>query len=183
MPFKTGVLRRDVSTSLHFPGSADGHVFSRIRRKFLRCGTLALNVLLISCAQITPAHLTDLAIDTYRPPANACQVAESHAKAYWTKHQSELGQSARYLAVESYTVQPGDIPDLYVRLIKSPGVNSSDLEEYETDFDLDISCVNIFDTKLGRLVGNEGFAVVDLPGRGRLAQFGPYTAIFIGFGG
>lgn len=153
------------------------------RLKLLRCGMLALSLLMISCAQITSTNLTDLAIDTYVPPANACRVAESHAKAYWTKHRSELGQNARYLAVESYTVDPGDIPDIYPRLVNSPGVNSSDLEKYETDFDLDISCVNIFDTKFGRLVGNEGFAVVDLPGHGHLAQFGPYTAIFIGFGG
>src|SRR3984893_7357995 len=154
----------------------------RGRRKSLRFGMLAFSLLFFSCAQVAPSHLTDLAIDWYTPPSNASRLAESRAQEFWAKHQSELDQDVRYLAVESYSIDPGDIPDLYRRLIASPGVNSSDLEDYETNHYIDISCVNIFDTKLGRLVGNEGYAVVDLPGRRRVARFGPYTAIFIGFG-
>jgi hypothetical protein len=154
----------------------------RIRIISPQFATVALSALLFSCAQITPRPLTDLAIDDFRPPENASRQAEIHAKRYWAKHQGELGLQARYLAVESYPVDAGDIPDLYGKLVISPGVNSADLEDYETNSDIDISCVNIFDTRLGRLVSNDGFAVVDLPARGRLARFGQYTAIFVGYG-
>jgi hypothetical protein len=177
------VSRRSFSTFTKPVKRVKGRFLPNCVIKSLRLGLMPLGILLVSCAQIEPSHLTNLAIDTYTPPANASQLAESHAKAYWAKHGSEVGRSARYLAVESYPVDPGDIPDLYQKLVTSPGVNSSDLEEYETNSDLDISCVNIFDTKLGRLVGNSGYAVVDLPSRGRVAQFGPYSAIFVGFGG
>jgi hypothetical protein len=47
---------------------------------------------------------------------------------------------------------------------------------------LNMYCVNIFDTQTERLVSQEGYAVIDLPGRGRVARFGPYTAIYIGTG-
>jgi hypothetical protein len=111
-----------------------------------------------------------------RPPLDALGIAETRAKEYWTKHQAELGQATRYLAIESYPIFSDEIPDLALKLENSPGVNSSDLEEYETDLEVSISCVNIFDTRTQKLVSPEGYAVVDLPARGNSARFGPYTA-------
>jgi hypothetical protein len=148
-----------------------------------RFGILAFLLLLASCAQTELSQQTDLSIDTYRPPLDALGIAETRAKEYWTKHQAELGQATRYLAIESYPIFSDEIPDLALKLENSPGVNSSDLEEYETDLEVSISCVNIFDTRAQKLVSPEGYAVVDLPARGNIARFGPYTARFIGTGG
>jgi len=148
-----------------------------------RFGILAFLILLASCAQTELSQQTDLSIDTYRPPPDALGIAETRAEEYWTKHQAELGQATRYLAIESYPIFSDEIPDLAVKLVNSPGVNSSDLEKYETDLEVSISCVNIFDTRTRKLVSPEGYAVVDLPARGSIARFGPYTARFIGTGG
>jgi hypothetical protein len=110
-------------------------------------------------------------------------IAETRAKQYWTKHQAELNQSTRYLAVESYSILSADISDLYYKLRHSPGVNASDIQDYQSNFDIDIFCINIFDTRTGKLVSPVGYAVVDEPEKGTLARFGGYVAKFIGKGG
>ena len=125
---------------------------------------------------------TDLAIDTYAPSVEALGVAESRAKEYWAKHQEQIGPDTRYLAVQSDSIFSDEIPDLYAKLINSPAVNSGDLEDFGNDSEWDMYCVNIFDTQTERLVSQEGYVVIDLPGRGRVARFGPYTARYIGTG-
>jgi hypothetical protein len=121
----------------------------------------AFALLLGSCAQMELSHNTDLAIDTYAPPATALGIAESRAKEYWTKHQEQIGPDTRYLAVQSDLIFSDEIPDLYAKLINSPGVNSSDLEDFGNNNALNIYCVNIFDTQTEKLVSPEGYAVVD----------------------
>ena len=128
-------------------------------------------------------RFTDLAIDTYLPPANALGIAETRAKEYWTRHREQIGSDTRYLAVQSYAIFSDGIPELYAKLLHSPGVNSSDLEDLENNKELDMYCVNIFDIRTQTLVNPEGYAVVDLPRRGSMAQFGTYTARYIGTGG
>ena len=125
----------------------------------------------------------DLAIDTYTPPTNALRLAQARAQEYWAKHRGEIGRDARYLAVESYPIFSEAIPLLYSKLLRSPGVSSWDLENKKDNKGLNIHCVNIFDTQAQRLVSPQGYAVVDLPTRGSLAQFGIYTARYIGGGG
>jgi hypothetical protein len=147
-----------------------------------RC-IIAVALLLGSCAQFEPSSQANLAIDTYTPPADALSIAETRAKEYWAKHQERLGRDTRYLAVQSDVIFSDEIPDLYAKLVDSPGVSSSDLEYYGNNEDLNMYCVNIFDTRTLKLVNQEGYAVVDLPGRGRMAHFGAYTATFIGTGG
>jgi hypothetical protein len=144
---------------------------------------LTVVLLLGACAQTEPSHLTDLSIDKYRPPPNALSVAETRAKEYLAKHQQEIGRGTKYLGIESDSIFPDEIRDLDAKLINSPGVNSSDIEEYEENDDVSIYCVNIFDTRTGRIVDPDGYAVVDLPARGNVARFGKYTARFIGTGG
>ena len=139
-------------------------------------------LLLSSCVQVETDHSTDLAIDTYNPSEEALGVAENRTKQYWAKHQEQIGRDTRYLAVQSDSIFSDEIPDLYAKLINSPAVNSRDLEDFGSDSDLNMSCVNIFDTQTEKLVSQEGYAVVDLPGRGRVARFGPYTARHIGTG-
>ncbi len=143
---------------------------------------LAIGLLLESCAQTQPSQRTDLSIDTYRPPPDALAIAETRAKKYWAKHQDEIGRGARYLAIESDSIPSADIPDLYFKLVHSPGVNGSDVEEYRVNNDIDVFCINIFDTRTSKLVSPQGYAVVDEPERGSVARFGRYVATFIGDG-
>jgi hypothetical protein len=111
----------------------------------------AAGLLMGACAQTQQSQQTDLSIATYRPTPGALAIAERRAKQYWAKHRDELNRG-RYLAIESDTIPSADIPDLYYRLTHSPGVNGSDVEEYRVNEDIDIFCINIFDTRTGKLV-------------------------------
>lgn len=142
----------------------------------------ATGLLAGACAQTEQSQQTDLSIATYRPTPTALAIAERRAKHYWAKHRDESNRGARYLAVESDTIPSADIPDLYNRLTHSPGVNGSDVEEYRVNQDIDIFCINIFDTRTGRFVSPQGYAVVDEPAPGSVARFGKYVALFIGTG-
>jgi hypothetical protein len=141
----------------------------------------AAGLLMGACAQTQQSQQTDLSIATYRPTPSALAIAERRAKQYWAKHRDELNRG-RYLAIESDTIPSANIPDLYYRLTHSPGVNGSDVEEYRVNEDIDIFCVNIFDTRTGKLVSPQGYAVVDEPAPGSVARFGKYVALFIGTG-
>jgi hypothetical protein len=143
---------------------------------------ILLGASLAACVQTGPSRRTDLSIAAYTPAPDALAIAEKEAKAYWTKHQSEIGAGTRYLAIESDTIPSADIPDLYYRLTNSPGVNGSDVEKYWVNNDIDIFCINIFDTRTGKLVSPQGYAVVDEPDTGSIARFGRYLARFIGTG-
>lgn len=146
------------------------------------CTITVVVLLLSSCAQFETDHKTNLAIDTYVPSGDALSLAERRAKEYWVKHREQIGRNTRYLAVQSDTIFSDEIPDLYAKLINSPAVNASDLDDFGNDGELSMYCVNIFDTETEKLVSQEGYAVVDLPERGKLARFGPYTARYIGSG-
>jgi hypothetical protein len=145
-------------------------------------GVLAVALLPIACAQLETSQNTDLSIDTYSPPPDALAIAETRAKEYWAKHREQIGSDVMYLAIQSDTVFSDQIPDLYRKLEYSPGVSSSDLEDYGNNNHLEVYCVSIFDTRTGKLSPN-GYAVVDLPRVGHLARFGIYTATYIGRGG
>jgi hypothetical protein len=165
--------------------SKTGNACAAERTKRMKLSILTITgvvLLLSSCLQFETDRNTDLAIDTYAPSGEALGVAESRAKEYWAKHQEEIGRDTRYLAVQSESIFSDEIPDLYAKLINSPAANSSDLEDFGNDGELNMYCVNIFDTQTERLVSQEGYAVIDLPGRGRVARFGPYTARYIGTG-
>jgi hypothetical protein len=162
-----------------------GNACAAERTKRMKLSILTITgvvLLLSSCLQFETDRNTDLAIDTYAPSGEALGVAESRAKEYWAKHQEEIGRDTRYLAVQSESIFSDEIPDLYAKLINSPAANSSDLEDFGNDGELNMYCVNIFDTQTERLVSQEGYAVIDLPGWGRVARFGPYTARYIGTG-
>lgn len=129
------------------------------------------------------SHLADLAIDTYTPPANALGLAQARAQEYWAKHREEVGRGARYLAVQSYPIFSEEIPQLYSKMLRSPRVSSWDLENKKDNKGLNMQCVSVFDTETQTLVSPLGYAVVDLPTRGSMAQFGIYQARYIGRGG
>jgi hypothetical protein len=144
-------------------------------------GTIAGALLFASCAQLETSRNTDLSIDTYSPPPDSLAIAESRAKKYWEKNQEVIGRDTEYLAIQSDTIFSDQIPDIYRRLEYSPGVSSSDLEDYGNNNHLEVYCVSIFDTRTEKLFPN-GYAVVDLPRVRRVARFGTYTATYIGRG-
>jgi hypothetical protein len=159
-----------------------GGCLNRVLIKASQIGLIGVVLLLGSCAEFEVVRNTDLAIDTYAPPPDALGVAETRAKHYWAKHHNEIGPDTRYLAVQSDVIFSDEIPNLYAKLVNSPGVNSGDLEDFENDNELNVYCVNIFDTRTNKLVEAAGYAVVDLPGLGTTAHFGTYSARYIGTG-
>jgi hypothetical protein len=145
-------------------------------------GGLWVVLLFASCGQFQNSPNTDLSIDTYSPSAGALAIAKTHATEYWASHRDQIERDTAYLAIQSDTIFSDEIPDIYRRLEISPGVSSSDLEDFGNNNHLQVYCVNIFDTRTGTLSSN-GYAVVDLPRVGHLARFGTYSAIYIGRGG
>ena len=92
--------------------------------------TIAPNASFARAAAGDGSHFIDLTIDTYSLPANALVTAETRARKYWAKHQKEIGRDTRYLALQSHAIFSDEIPELYAKLLYTPGINSSDLEDF-----------------------------------------------------
>jgi hypothetical protein len=126
----------------------------------------------------------NFAIDTCFPNPNAIRLAEGRARAYWAKHAARLGAEPRFLAVETSKVFPGEVQDLWPKLINSETTASffSYGDKTNTYSNLQLLGIMIFDTRTGRFVSNQGFISVDTPPRGSVARFGSYIARYIGWG-
>jgi hypothetical protein len=126
----------------------------------------------------------NFAIDTCFPNPNAIQLAEGRARAYWVKYASRFGAEPRFLAVETSKVFPGEVQNLYPKLINSETTASffSQGIEDNTYSNLQLKGVMIFDTRTGRFVSKQGYISVDTPPPGSVARFGPYIARYIGWG-
>ena len=61
----------------------------------------------------------DFAIDTCFPTPNEIRLAEGRTRAYWAKHGPRFGAEPRFLAVETSKVFPGEVQDLWPKLINS----------------------------------------------------------------
>ena len=126
----------------------------------------------------------DFAIDTCYPTQNEIALAEARASRFWAKHSSRFGAEPRFLAVETSKILPGEVQDLWPKLINSETTASffSHGIESNTYSNLQLHGVMIYDTKTGHFVRNQGYISVDTPPRGRVARFGPYIARYIGWG-
>jgi hypothetical protein len=126
----------------------------------------------------------NFAIDTCFPNPHAIELAEGRARAYWAKHASCFGAESRFLAVETSKVFPGEVQDLWPKLINSETTASFFAHGIENNSysNLQLLGVMIFDTRTGRFVSNQGYISVDTPPRGTVARFGPYIARYIGWG-
>ena len=126
----------------------------------------------------------NFAIDTCFPTANAIQLAEGRARVYWAKHAARFGPEPRFLAVETSKVFPGEVHDLWPKLINSETTASffSYGDKTNTYSNLQLLGIMIFDTRTGRFVSNQGYISVDTPPRGSVARFGSYVARYIGWG-
>ena len=126
----------------------------------------------------------NFAIDTCFPTQNEIQLAEGRTRAYWAKNASRFGAEPGLLAVDTSKLLPGEIQDLYPKLIYSETTASFlGRGDHKGSYsELDLHGIMIYDTKAGQFVSNQGYVCVDTPARGRVARFGPYTARYIGWG-
>ncbi|HEY0793352.1 MAG TPA: hypothetical protein VGD78_19975 [Chthoniobacterales bacterium] len=127
----------------------------------------------------------NFAIDTYYPSPNEIQISEGRAKRFWERHGSRFGPEPRYLAVETSRLFPSEIvQDLWPKLMNSETTASffAHGREQGAYSSLDLHGIMIYDTKAGRVVGRQGYVLVDLPSRGTVAQFGDFTARYVGTG-
>jgi len=134
---------------------------------------------LFGCANSEKVENRDYAFDTYYPTPNEIQLAQKRAQRYWEKNSQRFKDSTKYLAVYATSIVQGDVnQDLYAKLINSETTASF----FQTYSSLNASCIMIYDTATNRIVGNLGYASVDLPPRGSVARWAGYTARYIGWG-
>ena len=136
------------------------------------------------CADPNGQDPRDHAIDTCYPAPHILSRAEWRARNFWA-HNSGRFPGTKLLAVQGTTIFPGDIQDLYPKLLYSQTGAVSYFAQASVEgsySELSIFCILIYDTQTGHLVSNEGYAVVDLPPSESVARFGPYVARYIGTG-
>jgi len=123
----------------------------------------------------------NFAIDTYYPTPNEIRLAEQRARKYWEKHAARFGSNPVYLAVETSKIFPGEVQDLWPKLINSETTASFFAQGFDNYSNLELRGVMIFDTRTSHFVSNRGFISVDTPPLGHLARFDNYIARYIGF--
>ena len=136
---------------------------------------------ILSCAERDGVDHRNFAIDTCFPTQNEIQLAAGRTKSYWEKHASSFGPEPSLLAVDASRPFPGEIQDLYPKLINSQ-TTASFFGQGGSYSELDLHGIMIYDTKSGQFVSNQGYVCVGVPGRGSVAQFGSYIARYIGWG-
>ena len=81
--------------------------------------------------------------------------------------------------METSKVFPGEIQDLYPKLINSETTASFFGYGKTTYSNLQLVGIMIYDTKTGHFVSNQGYVSVDTPPYGGVARFGEYMARYI----
>jgi len=145
---------------------------------------LAFSLTILPALRAEKIDNRNFAIDTCFPTAHEIQLAEGRTRAYWTKHASCFGTEPRFLAVETSKIFPGDVQDLYPKLIYSETTASFvGRGDHKGSYsELDLHGIMIYDTKARQFVSNQGYISVDTPPRGGVVRFGPYIARYIGWG-
>src|SRR6202795_935755 len=147
---------------------------------------LLLFVFSLSILPVLHAEKIDhrnFAIDTCFPNPNAIRLAEERTRTYWAKYASRFGAEPGFLAVETSKIFPGEVQDLWPKLINSETTASFFSRPSKDIFsNLQLLGIMIYDTKTGRFVSNQGYVTVDTPNPGRVARWGPYIARYIGWG-
>src|SRR5467141_1415833 len=89
----------------------------------------------------------DFAIDTCYSTPNEIQLAEARAKRFWAKHALRYGPEPRYLVVETSKIFPGEVQDLWPKLINSETTASFFAHGKVTYSNLELLGIMIYDTK------------------------------------
>lgn len=155
--------------------------------RLMRGAEVLLFALLSTSLSVLRAERIDnrnFAIDTYYPTPNEIRLAEQRARKYWTKHAARFGPNPVFLAIETSKIFPGEVQNLWPKLINSETTASffSHGLDKQTYSNLELLGIMIFDTRTGHFVSNRGLISVDTPPRGSIARFDDYIARYIGFG-
>jgi hypothetical protein len=134
----------------------------------------------LGCVAKNSVDYRNFAIDTYFPTPNEIRLAETRARNYWNRNASRFGAEPRYLAVQTSKLFPGEIQDLYPKLINSETTASFFSRPSKDVYsNLQLLGIMIYDTKTGHFVSNQGYVSVDTPPYGGVARFGEYMARYI----
>jgi hypothetical protein len=148
-----------------------------------RAGVLFFALLLTAVPELRAEKIDNrnFAIDTYYPTPNEIQLGEQRARKYWVKHAARFGNNPFYLAVETSKIFPGEVQDLWVKLINSETTGAY-FANRRTFSILYLKGIMIFDTRTGHFVSNREFIAVETPPLWGVARFDDYIARYIGFG-
>jgi len=177
----------------HFRGESVPRPSERVTADFLAIKTgfaqkvmkrlvlIYLCTITLGCVEKSSVDYRNFAIDTYFPTPNEIRLAEARARNYWSRNASRFEAEPRYLAVQTSTLFPGEIQDLYPKLINSETTASFlGRGDHKGSYsELDLHGIMIYDTKTGHFVSNQGYVSVDTPPYGGVARFGQYMARYI----
>jgi hypothetical protein len=154
-----------------------------VKRLMSRAGILFFALLLTTVQELRAEKIDNrnFAVDTFYPTPNEIQLAEQRARKYWAKHGSRFGNNPFYLAVETSKIFPGEVQDLWVKLINSETTGAY-FANRRTFSILYLKGIMIFDTRTGHFVSNREFIAVETPPLWGVARFDDYIARYIGFG-
>jgi hypothetical protein len=72
-------------------------------------------------------------------------IGRAAARKYWEKHAPRFGSSPVYLAVETAKIFPGEVPDLWPKLINSETTASFFPQGFDNYSNLELLGIMIFD--------------------------------------
>ncbi len=134
-----------------------------LRNGMKRLVLIYLCAITLGCVAKNSVDYRNFAIDTYFPTLNEIRLAEARARNYWNRNASRFGPEPRYLAVQTSKLFPGEIQDLYPKLINSETTASFFSHGKQAYSNLQLSGIMIYDTKAGQFVSNQGYVSVDTP--------------------
>src|ERR1700692_553819 len=107
----------------------------------------------------------NFAIDTCFPNPNAIRLAEERTRTYWAKYASRFGAEPGFLAVETSKIFPGEVQDLWPKLINSETTASffSHGLKDNTFRQLPAPGVVVFELPTWPLRRHQGYISVDTP--------------------
>jgi hypothetical protein len=147
-----------------------------MRRLFLVGFSLLLaQVPLLVAQKVDPRNYV---IARYDATPNEIRLAERRVHAYWQKNQARFREKARYLAVETALIMPGDdFHPLWENMINAQAGSGFLLPSaWNTGR---MHCIMIYDTRRDGFVSEHGYLVVETPHTETIARFDNYLALYV----
>jgi hypothetical protein len=142
---------------------------------------LAFLLTLASSLFAQKVDLRNYVVGGYDANPSEMRNAGKRAGRYWQKHSSQIGDKARYLAIEAATVMPGDvIQPLWQTMINAQTGSGFLLPSAWSSGQM--HCIMIYDPRTSSFVTNRGFLVIETPRTNTLARFGDYIALYVNTG-
>jgi hypothetical protein len=149
---------------------------------------LLVLLFLPACTSITKSgRLTEYALGTATPYQAEIELGKSRL-ADWLRVLTPKKRAALertpLVAVQTYVLAAGEVPRLARRIgggrnVEAVGVMSSSSRDASSAL---VKFVIIYDSKNQQMLGEEGYLIVDDPGKSGLGSFGGYDAVYIGTG-